>query len=149
VNCEAFLDRLYDNDARAAGRGQGRIPPDMAPHMLTCDRCRAAYDAARADDLLLARALLEAPPPAWRAQVLRQVARSPQHASWSQRIAAVNEVVIWGILAVAASQVLLGQSSTAAYVAAFWAGGAAALLRPGMVKHWQVLRRERSALNWV
>ena len=145
MNCEAFLDRLYDNDARAAGRGLGKIPPDMAAHMLACDTCRAAYHAARADDLLLTRALLDVPSPAWRAEVLRQMARSP-HASWSQRIATVNEGVIWGILAVAASQVLLGESSTAAYVAAFWAGGAAALLRPSMVKHWQVLRRP---LRWV
>ena len=121
----------------------------MDAHMLACDTCRAAFHAARADDLLLARALLEAPSPAWRVQVLRQMARSPHHASWSQRIAMVNEVVIWGILAVAASQVLRGESSTAAYVAAFWAGGAAAFLRPGMVKHWQVLRRQRSTLSWV
>jgi hypothetical protein len=145
LNCDAFLARLYDNDARAAGRGLGNIPPDMAAHMLACDRCRAAYHAARADDLLLTRALLDVPPLAWRAEVLRQMARSP-HASWSQRIATVNVVVIWGILAVAASQVLLGESSTATYVAAFWAGGAAALLRPSMVKHWQVLRRP---LRWV
>lgn len=149
MNCEAFLDRLYDNDARAAARGAGTIPPDLAAHMVACDGCRAAYQAAGADDLLLTRALLEAPSPAWRALVLRQMARSPQHASWSQRIATVNEVVVWGILAVAAAQVLLGERSIAASVAAFWAGGAAALLRPAMVKHWQVLRRHRSALGWM
>ena len=62
------------------------------------------------------------------------------HGSWSQRIATVNEVVIWGVLAVAASQILLGENSIAATVAAFWAGGAAALLRPSLAKHWQVLR---------
>jgi hypothetical protein len=146
LNCEAFLDRLYDDDARKAGRGLGKIPPDMAAHMLACDGCRSAYHAARADDLLLARALLDVPSAAWRAEVLRQMARSPR-ASWSQRIATVNEVVIWGILAVAASQILLGESSTAASVAAFWAGGAAALLRPSMAKHWQVLRRP--LLRWV
>ena len=145
MNCEAFFDRLYDNDARAAGRKRGKIPPDMASHMLACDRCRAAYDAVRADDLLLTGALVDVPSPAWRAEVLRQIARSPR-TSWSQRIATVNEVVIWGILAVAASQILLGESSTAAYVAAFWAAGAAALLRPSMTKHWRVLRRP---LRWV
>ena len=139
MNCEVFLDRLYDNDARAAGRGVGRVPPDMAAHMLACDTCRAAYHSACADDLLLTRALLDVPPPAWRAEVLREVARSP-HGFWSQRIATANEILIWGILAVAASQVL-GESSIPAYVAAFWAGGAAALLRPRMVKHWQVVRR--------
>ncbi len=145
MTCEAFLDRLYDNDARAAGRGLGTIPPDMGAHMLSCDGCRAAYHAARADDLLLTSALLDVPSPAWRAEVLRQIARSPR-ASWSQRIATVNETVVWGILAVAASQILLGGSSTAASVAAFWTGGAAALLRPSMAKHWQVLRRP---LRWV
>jgi hypothetical protein len=100
LNCEAFLDHLYDNDVRAAGRGLGKLPPDMAAHMLVCDKCRAAYHAARADDLLLTRALLDVPSPAWRAEVLRQIARVPR-TSWSQRIATVNEVVIWGILAVA------------------------------------------------
>ncbi len=134
MNCEAFLDRLYDNDARAAGRDLDKIPPDMAAHMLACERCRAAYHAARADDLLLTRALVDMPSPAWRAEVLRQMARSPR-ASWSRRIATVNEVVIWGILAVAASQILLGGNSTPAFVAAFWAGGAAALLRPSLAKH--------------
>lgn len=145
MNCEAFLDRLYDNDARAAGRGLAGIPPDMAAHMVDCDPCREAYHAARADDLLLTRALLDVPSPAWRAEVLRQIARSP-HASWSQRIGTVNEVVIWGVLAVAAAQILLGESSTAACVAAFWAGGAGALLGPSMAKHWQMLRRP---LRWV
>jgi hypothetical protein len=145
VNCDPFLDRVYDNDARAAGRGLGEIPPDMAAHMLACERCRAAYQAARADDLLLTRALLDVPSPAWRAEVLRQVARSPR-ASWSLRIATVNEVVIGGILGVAAAQLLPGEPSTAAYVAAYWAGGAAALLRPSLTKHWQVLRRP---LRWV
>ena len=145
MNCEAFLDRLYDDDARAAGRDMGRIPPDMAAHMLGCDRCRAAYHSARADDLLLTRALVDVPSLAWRAEVLRQIAHSPR-ASWSQRIATVNEGVIWGILAVAASQVLLGESSTAASVAAFWAGGASALLRPSLAKHWEVLRHP---LRWV
>jgi hypothetical protein len=140
LNCETFLDRLYDDDARAAGRGLGEMPPDMAAHMLACDRCRAEYRAAHADDLLLTRALLDVPSPAWRAEALRQIARSP-HASWSRRIAAVNEGVIGGILAVAASQILLGENSTAAYVAAFGAGGAAALLRSSMAKHWQLLRR--------
>jgi anti-sigma factor RsiW len=140
LNCEAFLDRLYDNDARAAGRGLGGIPPDMAAHMLACDRCRAEYHAAQADDLLLTRALLDVPPPAWLAETWRQITRSPR-TSWSQRIASVNEIVIWGVLAVAASQIALGESSTAAYVAAFGAGGAAALLRSSMAKHWQLLRR--------
>jgi hypothetical protein len=139
VNCEAFLDRLYDSDVRAAGRGLGEIPPDMAAHMSGCDGCRVAYYAAGADDLLLTRALLDVPSPAWRSDVLRQVAGVPR-ASWSQRIAGVNEVVIWGILAVAASQLLPGESSTAAYLAAFGAGVAAARLRPSMAKHWQVLR---------
>jgi predicted anti-sigma-YlaC factor YlaD len=145
LNCEAFRDRLYDNDARAAGRGLGNIPSDMAAHMLACDACRAAYDTARADDLLLTRALVDVPSPAWRSDVLREMARAP-HASWSRRIASVNEVVIWGVLAVAASQILLGESSTSAYVAAFGAGGAAALLRRSLTKHWQMLRRP---LRWV
>ena len=145
MNCDAFRDRLYDNDTRAAGRGLAATPADMAAHMLACDSCRAAYHAARADDRLLTRALLDVPSPAWRAEVLRQMTRSP-HASWSQRIATVNEAVIWGILAVAAAQILMGESSTAGYVAAFWTGGAAALLRPGIAKHWQMLRRP---LHWV
>jgi hypothetical protein len=142
VNCDAFLDQLYDNDVRAAGRGLGTLPPEMAAHIRVCDTCRAAYDEACADDLLLTRALLDVPSPAWRAEALRQIARVP-HTFWSQRIATVNNAVIWGILAVAASQILPGEGSTAAYVAAFWAGGAAALLRPSLAKQWQALRRPR------
>ena len=145
MTCDAFLDHLYDNDVRAAGRGVGTLPPEMAAHMLVCDKCRAAYDAARADDRLLTRVLLDVPSPAWRAEVLRQIARVPR-TSWSQRIATVNDVVIWGILALAASQILLGERSIAAYVAAFGAGGAAALLGPSLAKHWQALRRP---LRWV
>jgi hypothetical protein len=145
LNCETFLDRLYDDDARTAGRGLDEIPGDMAAHMLDCDTCRAAYHAARADDLLLTRALVDLPSPAWRAEVLRQISCSPR-AFWAQRIATVNEIVIGGILAVAASQILLGESSPPAYIAAFWAGGTAALLRPRLLKHWQLLRRP---LRWV
>lgn len=145
MNCEAFLDRLYDDDARAAGRGRGTMPPDIAAHMLACDGCRAAYQAACADDLLLTHALRDVPSPLWRAGVLREIGHS-QHASWSKRIATVNEIVIWGILAVAATQILLGGNTTAASIAAFWAGGAAALLWPRLAKHWQMLRRP---LHWV
>jgi hypothetical protein len=145
LNCETFLDRLYDDDARMAGRGLGEIPRDMAAHMLVCDPCLAAYHAARADDRLLTRALIDVPAPAWRAEVLRQMSRSPR-AFWAQRIATVNEIVIGGILAVATSQILLGDSSPPAYIAAFWAGGTAVLLRPRLVKHWQLLRRP---LRWV
>ena len=119
-------------------RGQGAIPPDLARHMLDCEACRTAYDFASADELLLTRTLLESPPPLWRAEVLRQIARSPR-AAWTQRIATVNQVVTWGILAMAASHVLMGQGSTAAYVAAFLTGGAAALLPPSLGKEWMVL----------
>jgi hypothetical protein len=140
VNCTAFVDRMYDDDVRSAQRRAGETPPDIAAHMLTCDNCRAAYHAARADDLLLTTGLLEVPSPAWRAEVLRQMSRSPR-AFWSLRIAAMNEMVIGGILAVASSQIVLGDSSTAAYVAAFCAGGTAALLRASLTKHWQMLRR--------
>jgi len=139
LTCEAFLDRLYDDDVRAAGRGLDALPPDLGAHMLACPSCAAAYHAACADDLLLTRALVDMPSPAWRAEALRQIAGSPR-ASWSQRIATLNEAVIWGILAVAASQIL-GGSSTSACVAAFGAGGAAALLLPSLTKHWQVVRR--------
>jgi len=145
VTCEVFLDRLYDDDARAAGRGRGRVPPDLAAHLLACDACRAAYHAACADDRLLSRALSEAPSPAWRMEVLREMGHD-RRGPWSQRIAAVNEAVVWGILAVAAVHVLQGGSSTAVSIAAFSAGGAAALLGPGLAKHWKILRRP---LRWV
>ncbi len=145
MTCEAFLDRLYDDDARAAERGQGTIPPEMAGHMLVCEVCRSAYDSAVADELLLTRALIDSPPPAWRAGVLRQLARSPREA-WTQRIATMNEFVTWGILAIAASHVLLGEGSTAAFVCAFLTGGAAALLHPSLGKQWMVLRR---SFRWV
>jgi hypothetical protein len=58
----------------------------------------------------------------------------------------VNEIVIWGILAMGTSQMLFGASSTAAYVAAFSAGATVLLLRTPLAKHWQVVRRP---LRWV
>ena len=33
MTCEAFLDRLYDDDVRAAQCGRGPVPTDMAGHM--------------------------------------------------------------------------------------------------------------------
>jgi predicted anti-sigma-YlaC factor YlaD len=146
VTCDAFLDRLYDDDARAAERGQATVPPDMAAHLLVCEACRSVYDAAGADELLLTRALLDSPPQAWRAEVLRQIAKSPR-AAWTQRIATVNGVVTWGILAMAASTVLSGQSSTAEYVAAFLTGGVAALLPASLGRQWMALLRR--PFRWV
>jgi hypothetical protein len=143
LTCETFLDRLYDDDARAAGRGLGDTPQDMTEHLLGCDRCRAAYHQADADDLLLTRALIDVPSPEWHAKALQQISRSPRM-PWSQRIAAMNEAAIWGILAVAASQVLLGESSTSASIAAFSAGATAAVLRPNLSKHWLMLRHANS-----
>jgi len=139
LNCEAFLDRLYDDDVRAAGRGLVALPPDLRAHMLACPGCAAAYHAACADDLLLTRALVDVPSPVWCTEALRQIGDS-RRAPWSQRLATVNEAVIWGILAVAASQIL-GGSSTSAFVAAFGAGGTAALLLPSLTNHWQAVRR--------
>lgn len=146
MTCEAFLDRLYDEDARAAQRGQGPVPTDMAGHMFVCEVCRAAFDYAVADEALLATAFLDSPSPAWRAEVLRQITRAARP-SWTQRIATVNEAVTWGILGVAASHVLLGEVTTAAYVMAFCTGGAAALLYPSLEEQWMVLARR--PFRWV
>ena len=44
---------------RAAQRGQGPVPTDMAEHMFVCDVCRAVFDYAVADEALLATALLD------------------------------------------------------------------------------------------
>jgi hypothetical protein len=140
MTCQAFLDRLYDEDARAAARGVSPVPADMAGHMLGCADCRAAYDAARADEQLLVHALRASPPPGWRADVLRQIAR-PRRSSWTQIIATTNDVVTWGILAIAASRLLPGESSIAVNVAAFLTGGAAAILYPGLEKPWMLLFR--------
>ena len=146
MTCEAFLDRLYDEDAREAQRGRGPVPTDMAGHMSACEECRAAFASAVADEAVLATALLDSPSPAWRADVLARIAR-PARPSWTQRIATVNEVVTWGILGVATSHVLLGEGTTAAYVMAFCTGGAAALLYPSLEKQWMVLFRR--PLRWV
>jgi len=146
VTCEAFLDRLYDDDARAAQRGQGPVPTDMAGHMFVCEVCRAAFDAAVADEALLATALLHPPSPAWRAEVLRQITHAARP-SWTQRIATVNEVVAWGILGVAASHILLGEVTTAAYVMPFCTAGTAALLHTSLEKQWTVLIRR--PFRWV
>jgi hypothetical protein len=146
MTCEAFLDRLYDEDSRATQRGRGPVPTDMAGHMLICEGCRATFDSAVADEALLATALLDPPSLAWRAGVLRQIARAARP-SWTQRIATVNEVVAWGILGVATSHVMLGEVTTAAYVMAFWTGGAAALLHGSLAKQWAILIRR--PFRWV
>jgi hypothetical protein len=114
--------------------------------MFVCEVCRAAYDCAVADERLLTSALLDSPPPAWRAEVLRQIARAARP-SWTQRIATVNEVVTWGILGVATSHVLLGEGTAAAYVMAFCAAGTAALLHPRLGEQWMVLLRR--PFRWV
>ena len=148
MTCEAFLDRLYDEDSRAAQRGRGPVPTDMAGHMLICEVCRAAFDSAIADEALLATALLDPPSLAWRAEVLRQIARAARP-SWTQRIATVNEVVTWGILGVATSHVLLGEVTTAAYVMAFCTGGTAALLHRTLAKQSMVLIRRPFRWVWI
>jgi hypothetical protein len=146
MSCEAFFDRLYDDDARAARLGRGPVPTDMARHMSVCEVCRADFDSAAADEALLATALLDPPSPVWRAEVLRQISRADRP-SWTKRIATANEVVIWGILGVAASHVLLGEGTSASHVMAFCTGGAAALLHPSLEKQWTVLFRR--PFRWV
>ena len=146
MTCDTFLDRLYDDDTRAAQRGRGPVPADIAGHMLVCEVCQTAFDAAVADEALLSTALLDPPSPAWRAEVLRQITRAARP-SWTRRIATVNEAVTWGILGVAASHVLLGEVTTAAYVMSFCTGGAAALLYPSLEEQWMVLTRR--AFRWV
>jgi hypothetical protein len=118
----------------------------MAGHMFVCEVCRAAFDSAVADEGLLATALFDPPSPAWRAEVLRRITRAASP-SWTQRIATVNELVSWGILGVAASHVLLGEGTTAAYVMAFCTGGAAALLHPSLGKQLMVFTRR--SFRWV
>ena len=140
MTCDDFLDRLYDDDARAARRGHGAIPPDMAEHIRDCHDCRLAFDAAGADETLLTQALRASPSPAWRAEVRRQIAPSPR-STWTLHIAAVNEAITWGILAMAASHVLLDGSVVLTHVAAFWAGGAAALFQVRLRKPLTLLFR--------
>ena len=140
MTCDDFLDRLYDDDARAARRGRAAVPPDMAEHIRDCHDCRVAYDAAGADETVLTQALCESPSSAWRAEVLRQIAPSPR-STWTLQIAALNEAITWGILAMAASHVLLDGSVALTHVAAFWAGGAAALFRVRLRKPLTLLFR--------
>jgi len=137
MTCQAFLDRLYDEDARAAARGAAPVPADMGAHMHGCAECRTAYDAARADEQLLVHALLDSPPLDWGADVARRIAR-PRRSPWTYGIATANELVTWGILAIAASQVLIGERSVAANVTAFLSGGAAALLSSSLGKRWRL-----------
>jgi hypothetical protein len=86
----------------------------------------------------LTQALRESPSPAWRAEVLRQIAPSPR-STWTLHIAAVNEAITWGILAMAASHVLLDGSVALTHVAAFWTGGAAALFQVRFRKQFKLL----------
>jgi len=145
VTCNHFLDRLYDDPVRAAFRGESAVPPDMASHMLDCRSCQAAYHAAADDDRLLTRALRDVPSPAWHGAVLKRLPRrSPVlRRPW---IATINESLAWGVLAIAASNVLLNEHSAIGYVVAFSTGSAAALLRPTRTKPVLLLRR---SLRWV
>src|SRR5262245_1850646 len=103
----------------------------MAEHMLEGAKCREAYTETRAAELVLVRSLLDSTPPGCRAEILRQIAL-PQRSPWTQRIAAMNDVVTWGILAIAVSHLLAGEGTGATNVAAFLTGGAAALLYPSL-----------------
>ncbi len=117
----------------------------MAAHMLDCRSCQAVYTAAADDERLLTRALREDPSPAWHGAVLK---RLPRHSGVLRRpwIATINESVAWGVLAIAASTVLLNEHSAFGYVVAFSTGSAAALLRPTQTKPVLLLRR---SLRWV
>jgi hypothetical protein len=144
VKCHDFLDRLYDDDVRRALR-EGSVPSDLSPHMLECQGCQAAYQAAATDERLLTRALREMPPPHWHATVLRDLSRRTPvlKKPW---IATINEAVAWGVLAIAASHVLLNDHSAVGQIVAFGTGSAAALLRPTRTKPGHLLRR---SLRWV
>lgn len=145
MTCDDFLDRLYDDDVRGAVRGGRAVPADMTAHMLGCQSCQAAYNAAATDDRRLTRALLEVPSPAWHARVLVRLShrRPVLPIPW---IATINEAVAWGVLAIAASHVLLNEHSVVGHIVAFWTGGAAAVLRPTRTKAALLLRR---SLKWI
>jgi hypothetical protein len=60
--CDAFLDRLYDEDARRALQSDETPPEDLASHLASCRSCLALWRDSRSDLLVLPGSLGEPPP---------------------------------------------------------------------------------------
>jgi predicted anti-sigma-YlaC factor YlaD len=63
MTCQELEDRLYDEDARVALRGEGSPPADLAAHMARCPACRASWVEAGTQARRLAGVMIVAPPP--------------------------------------------------------------------------------------
>ena len=128
VTCEAFLDRLHDDDARAAQRGQGPSRPTW-PSTCSSVKCAGRTLTTRQRTKRYGDG-----PSRLAVSSLACGGPATDHSRGSSVVDATDRNrergCHLGILGVAASHVLLGEVTTAAYVMAFCTGGAAALLYP-------------------
>ncbi len=62
LSCDAFGDRIYDEDSRRALQGAAKAPADVAEHMSACTGCARAWSEA-GEDLRRLPALLLTPAP--------------------------------------------------------------------------------------
>jgi hypothetical protein len=64
LSCPSFRDRLYDEDARRALRGEALPPADLRAHRDACADCHREWEEAAADLATLPAVLLSPAPTA-------------------------------------------------------------------------------------
>jgi hypothetical protein len=62
LSCPQFLERLYDEDCRAALAGAHTLPEDVATHRRQCAGCQEEWELAAADAHALPLALADVVP---------------------------------------------------------------------------------------
>lgn len=80
MRCDAFVERLYDDDVRLAQESGAPPPVDLAQHLECCASCRSEWHDASGDLVVITSALKENPGPAVRRSLLaaaEQRARTP------------------------------------------------------------------------
>jgi len=83
MTCEEVLNRLDDEDCRAALLARGAAPADLAHHLASCEDCRAAWAAASEEACRFAGLLIAPLPPRARGMLLRAFP-PPRPLAWAR-----------------------------------------------------------------
>ena len=116
LSCAQFLDRLYDDDCRAALGGVTLLPEDVAAHRRECTACRGEWEAAAADLGMLPGALLE-PPPAGLAVRLQNGLVPSMKKTAPAKVFDPAQALAWAALGAAAAMVVASMPSLPAALA--------------------------------